>query len=145
MVKNPPSMQDTWVRSLSWEDPLQEGMATHSSILAWRISWTEEPGGLQSKGSQRVGHRHKWVTKHTYQHHLSSWLRVLICSIFHFPLNLWSQLWYLILRIQSSFCGGSSSEFLRHQPCQKMSPPEDVGPSPRGTSSKILGSHNHNL
>ena len=45
-----------WVRSLGGEDPLEEGMATHSRILAWRISWTEEPGGLQSMGSQRVGH-----------------------------------------------------------------------------------------
>ena len=46
-VKNPPAMQETWVRSLGWEDPLEEGMATHSSILAWRVSWTEEPGGLK--------------------------------------------------------------------------------------------------
>ena len=55
-VKNPPAMRETWVRSLGWEDPLEEGMATHSSLLAWRIPWTEEPGGLQSTGSQRVGH-----------------------------------------------------------------------------------------
>ena len=46
MVKNLPAMQETWVLSLGWEDPLEEGMATHSSILAWRIPWTEEPGGL---------------------------------------------------------------------------------------------------
>ena len=56
IVKNLPAMQETWVLSLGWEDPLQKGMATHSSILAWRITWTEEPGGLQSMGSQRVGH-----------------------------------------------------------------------------------------
>ena len=56
LVKNLPVMQETWVRSLGWEDPLEEGMATHSSILAWRIPWTGEPGGLQSMGSQRVGH-----------------------------------------------------------------------------------------
>ena len=49
-------MYEIWVRSLSREDPLEEGMATHSGILAWRIPWTEEPGGLQSMGSQRVGH-----------------------------------------------------------------------------------------
>ena len=55
MVKNLPAMQESWVRSLGWEDPLEEGMATHSSILAWRILWAEEPGGLQSMGSQRVG------------------------------------------------------------------------------------------
>ena len=56
MVKNPPAMQETWVQSLGGEDPLEKGMATHSSILAWKIPWTEEPGGLQSTGSQRVGH-----------------------------------------------------------------------------------------
>ena len=55
-AKNLPAMQETWVRSLGQEDALEEGMATHSSILAWRIPWTEEPGGLQSMGSQRVGH-----------------------------------------------------------------------------------------
>ena len=54
-VKNPPATQETWVQSLGWEDPLEEGMATHSSIPAWRIPWTEEPGRLQSMGSQRVG------------------------------------------------------------------------------------------
>ena len=55
-VKNVPVMQETWVRSLGCEDALEKGMATHSSILAWRIPWTKEPGGLQSMGSQRVGH-----------------------------------------------------------------------------------------
>ena len=55
MVKNLPAMHKSWVQSLGWEAPLEKGMATHSSILAWRISWTEEPGGLQSMGSQRVG------------------------------------------------------------------------------------------
>ena len=54
--KNPPAMQETWVLSLDWEDPLEKGMAAHSSILAWQIPWTEEPGGLQSMGSRRVGH-----------------------------------------------------------------------------------------
>ena len=61
LVRNPPAMQETWVQSLGWEDALEDGMATHSSILAWRIPWTEEPGGLQSIGSQRVGH--DWATK----------------------------------------------------------------------------------
>ena len=56
MVKHLPAMQETWVQSLSWEDPLEKGMATHSSIPAWKIPWTEEPGGLQSMGSQRIGH-----------------------------------------------------------------------------------------
>ena len=56
MVKNLPAMQETRVRSLGQKDPLEKEMATHSSILAWRIPRTEEPGGLQSMGSQRVGH-----------------------------------------------------------------------------------------
>ena len=54
MVKNPPAVQETWVRSLGWEDPLEKGMATHSSILAWRIPWTEEPGMLQSMGPKEL-------------------------------------------------------------------------------------------
>ena len=56
MVKNPPGMRETWIQSLGWEDSLEEGMATHSSILAQSIPWTEKPGGLQSMGSQRVEH-----------------------------------------------------------------------------------------
>ena len=52
MIKNPPAIRETWVQSLDQEDPLEEGVATHSSILAWRTPWTEEPGGLQSTGSQ---------------------------------------------------------------------------------------------
>ena len=54
VVKNLPAMRETWLPSLGWEDPLEEGMATHSTILAWRIPGTEEPGGLQSLGSQRA-------------------------------------------------------------------------------------------
>ena len=50
MVKNPPAMQETWIRPLGWEDPLEEGMATHSSVLAWGIPWAEEPGRLQALG-----------------------------------------------------------------------------------------------
>ena len=64
-VKNLPAVQETWVWSLSGEDPLEKEMATHSSILAWIIPWTEEPGRLQSMGSQRVGH--DWVTN-TFRH-----------------------------------------------------------------------------
>ena len=56
MVKNLPAVQETWVQLLGQEDPLGKGMATHSSVLAWRIPWTEEPGRLQGKGSQRAGH-----------------------------------------------------------------------------------------
>ena len=60
MVKNPPAMRKTWVRSLGWKDALAKGMATHSSTLAWGIPWTKEPGWLQSMGWQRVGH--DWAT-----------------------------------------------------------------------------------
>ena len=55
-VKNLPIMQETWVRFLGWEDPLEKEMAIHSCILVWRIPWTEEPGGLQSMGSQTARH-----------------------------------------------------------------------------------------
>ena len=66
MVKNPPVVWETWVQSLGWEDPLEEGMAAHSSILAWRIPWTKEPGGLESVGSQTV--EQNWVTEHIRRH-----------------------------------------------------------------------------
>jgi len=56
MVKILPTMQETWVRSLGREDPLEKGMATQFSILSWRVPWSEEPGGIYSMGSQRVGH-----------------------------------------------------------------------------------------
>ena len=71
MVKNPPAMEEIWVPSLGQEDSLEKGMETHSSIVVWRIPWTEEPGGLQSMGSQRVGH--KWVTNTLF--HFSSIIR----------------------------------------------------------------------
>ena len=65
--KNLPAMQETWVQSLGWEDPLEKGMATHSRILAWKIPWTEEPGGLQSMEWQRVGHNWSKLTHmHTF-------------------------------------------------------------------------------
>ena len=60
MIKNLPTMQDTWVQSLGQEDPLEKGMATHSGILAWKIPWTEEPGKLKSIESPTV--RHNWAT-----------------------------------------------------------------------------------
>ena len=56
MVNNLPAMQETWVQSLGWEDPLEKKMATHSGILAWEIPWTEESGGLQFMGLQTAGH-----------------------------------------------------------------------------------------
>ena len=90
MVKNLPAMQETWVQSLDQEDPLDMGMATHSSVLAWKIAWADEPWGLRSMGSQRVGHRvtntftfneityldndHQWI-----QNPMESWLETLEC------------------------------------------------------------------
>ena len=79
-IKRLPAMQETWVRSLGWEDPLEKEMATHSSILAWRIPWTEEPGELQSMGLQRVGH--DWETSLSLSQTLNS---KHICSIFGLP------------------------------------------------------------
>ena len=64
MVKNLPAMQETWVQSLGQEDPLEKGDANHSSILAWRIPWTEEPGGLQSMELQRVTHTYTHTRMH---------------------------------------------------------------------------------
>ena len=66
VVKNSPAMQEMWVRSLGWQDPLEKKMATHSNILAWEIAWAEEPGGLQSMGPQSVGQN--LVTEHTRAH-----------------------------------------------------------------------------
>ena len=63
VIKNLPEIQETWVRSLGLEDPLEKGKATYSSILAWKIPWSEEPGRLQSMGLQRVGH--DWAIKHS--------------------------------------------------------------------------------
>ena len=77
-IKNTPVMQETWVWSLGWEDPLEKGMAAHSSILAWRIPWTEEPGGLQSMRSPRV--RHDWATK--YESRGSVWKMVAVIMIY---------------------------------------------------------------
>ena len=66
MVKNLLAVRETWVQSLGWDDPLEKGMATHSSVLAWRIPWTEEPGGLQSMGSQRVDTTEQLIHSHTH-------------------------------------------------------------------------------
>ena len=88
-VKNLPATQETQVWSLGQEDdPLEKGMATHSSILAWRIPWTVEPGGLQSMGSQRV--RHDWVTNtHTHtQHHRKNWIMTSYNFLSYFCLSI---------------------------------------------------------
>ena len=85
-VKNLPAVQETRVQSLGWEDPLEKEMATHSSILAWKISWTEESGGLQSMGSQSVGH--DWATN-TYLYNsvkqFSFNLKIIFFCLFYIP------------------------------------------------------------
>ena len=96
MVKRLATMQETWVQSLGQEDPLEKEMATHSSILAWKIPWTEEPGRLQSMGSQRVGH--DWETfflffsyclfRHNAIAHLIEQMHVLSCSNPQFTIGL---------------------------------------------------------
>ena len=68
-----PTMQETWVRSLGWENPLEKEMATHSSIFAWRILWTEEPGGLQSMGSQSQTHLSNFTFTFTFIYGCESW------------------------------------------------------------------------
>ena len=86
-VMNPSAVQETWVQSLGQRDPLEKGIATHSSILAWRIPWTKEPGGLQSLGSLRVGH--DWVT-YTY----NQIVRTVTCELFLWVFFLYRVLWY---------------------------------------------------
>ena len=82
MVKNLPVVQETWVQSLLWEDTLEREMATHCSIPAWRIPWTEEPDGLQSMGSQRVEH---WATFiYRFTSFLFAFLLIFLLSSFHF-------------------------------------------------------------
>ena len=76
MVKNLPAIQETWVQFLGWDDPLEKAMATHSSILAWRIPWTEEPGCIQSMGSQTTEHKHK----HRSSCFLTGFLSVLVLN-----------------------------------------------------------------
>ena len=87
-LKHLPTTQETWVRSLGWEDPLEKEMATHSSSLAWRIPWTEEPGGLWSTGSRTVGH--DWATSLSLSlSKCTSWVATLP---FIYQLKPWCQL-----------------------------------------------------
>ena len=83
VVKNLPAKQEMWVQPLGWKDPLEEEMTTHSSILAWKIPWTEEPGGLQSMGSQRVGHEHACMRREDQNFLPSCWslASVLLTSV----------------------------------------------------------------
>ena len=93
--KDLPAMRETWVWSLGQEDRLQKGVATHSSILAWRIPWTEEPGGLQSMGLQSV--RHDWVTKHTHTHtHTPPLMCSFVLASLILQTNLYSWYFYSI-------------------------------------------------
>ena len=93
LVKNLPSMQETWVWSLGWKDPLEEGMAPHISVLAWRIPWTEEPGGLETRGSQRVGHG--WATKLT--------VCFILCEFYHRKQHFKKHIYVLRAGFGSSF------------------------------------------
>ena len=116
MVKRLPAMQETRVQSLGWEDPLEKEMAAHSSILAWKIPWTEEPGRLSSMGSQRVGH--DWATSlslyfhFTFTFHVSSisgfWpLHLLPCSSFLTYKKLrWCRLSWVQLSQHGDSCWG---------------------------------------
>ena len=85
IVKHLSTMQETWVQSLGWEDPLEKEMAIHSSTIAWKIPWTEEPGSLQSMGLQRVGHN--WATSLTY---LRLYLSILGHTWSFSVMNLWN-------------------------------------------------------
>ena len=110
MVTDLPAMQETWVWFLGWVDPLEKGMATHSSILAWRIPWTEDPGGIQSMELQRV--EHDWVTN-THTHIQYNFSKVFKVS------NLYSQLnwnvWIGFLRIKFVFSKClSTAKCIRH-------------------------------
>ena len=90
LSSNLPVLQETWVQSLGWEDPLEKGMATHSSTLVWRTPWTEEPGRIQSTGSQRV--RHDWSGwAHLHKHYSIAWIDQLICPFAH-----WKTSWLLL-------------------------------------------------
>ena len=91
-IKNLPAMQEMWVQSLDREDPLKKGIATLSSILAWRIAWTEEPGRLQSMGSQRV--RHNWATKTSTSMDILHFVYPFINWWIHFPLL---EMWILFM------------------------------------------------
>ena len=93
MVKRLPAIQETWVRSLGWEDPLEKEMATHSSTLAWKIPRTEEPGRLQSMEFQRVGH--DWATSLHFLNHTAPGFQLW----FYFYHWIWVVHWGLFLRL----------------------------------------------
>ena len=115
MVKNLPATQKTRVQSLGWEDPLEKGMAIHSSILAWRIPWTEEPDGLRSMGLQRVGH--DWATN-TATTTMNSWPLLLSEPQVNKSQFLpWvSSIWNTVIKLYSSW-----SEYIDQLPPHLMS------------------------
>ena len=120
-VNNWPAMQETWVQSLRQEDPLEKGMATHSSSLAWRIPWTEEPGGLQFMGSQRA--RHDWATKRAHKG-----ARLSLSP----PVCIYPRYTFFLLK-QHLFC-----YFQLFVEIQKN---QDLATGPLGLVTKILHSH----
>ena len=112
-VMNLPVMWETWVRYLGWEDPLEKEMATHSSILAWRIPWTEEPGGLQSTGSQRVGP--DWATFTSGD--ISGGL---FCSYNHYTIRLFPLLNHMVIFwivLRKPHCWHNTASDLRRKKC----------------------------
>ena len=118
MVKEPPAKRETWVLSLGWEDLLEEGAATHSSILAGRSLWSEKPGSLQSMGSQRAGH--DWATKHT---DTTDSTDVTTCMFSHFShVRLFETLWTVALQAPLSM-GFPRQEHWSGLPCP---PPGDI-------------------
>ena len=125
MVKNLLAMLETRVWSLGWEDPLEEEMATYSSILAWRIPWTEEPGWLQSMGSQKV--RHDWVTKpstHTNEHSTH-----VLCLVIQSSLTLCDP-WTVAPQAPMSM-GFSRQEYWSEFPCPPPGDCSNPGIKPR--------------
>ena len=115
LVKHPPAMWETWVRSLGWEDPLEKGMATHCSILAWRIPWTEETGRLPSTVLQRV--RYDGATKHSTVVYKVRFLN-LVCEAPHGP-TLLPRMYF---GVHLSLHAGPSSTLLDSDPVCIFSP-----------------------
>ena len=110
-IKHLPAMQETRVRSLGWEYPLEKEMATHSSILAWRIPWTEEPGRLQSTGSQRV--RHDWATSLFHFKPLSSCVLSIWPAALFQPLDSWVQsICEAVISLTGNHCDENSFIFI---------------------------------
>ena len=123
MVKNLPVMQETRVQSLDWEDPLEKGMAIHSSILAWRIPWTEEPRGLKFMGLKRVGHDWETNTVTDESHYWLCWIisicpsRTTLCTS---PLSLCPERLVCMGCIKASRLSSFLSDLAKGKYCQKL-------------------------